>query len=200
LREDTERAILGYASDLLQIQANRVIKGGFAFQKDGVTLQLFEAEFPYTETEDQLKAIADIKSDMCSSKAMDRLVCGDVGYGKTEVAMRAAFKAVTDGSKQVAVLAPTTVLALQHYENFVDRTSPFGLKIGVLSRFSTPKQNRLTVQEVAEGKIDIIIGTHRLLQKDVAFKDLGLVVIDEEQRFGVKDKERLKAFRAVVDV
>jgi transcription-repair coupling factor (superfamily II helicase) len=199
LREDTERAILGYASDLLQIQANRVIKGGFAFQKDGLSLQLFEAEFPYTETEDQLKAIADIKSDMCSSKAMDRLVCGDVGYGKTEVAMRAAFKAVSDGSKQVAILAPTTVLALQHYENFVDRTSPFGIKVGVLSRFSTPKQNRLTVQEVASGQIDIIIGTHRLLQKDIAFKDLGLVVIDEEQRFGVKAKEQLKVIKEGVD-
>lgn len=199
LREDTERAILGYASDLLRIQATRVMKGGFSFQQDGLTLQLFEAEFPYTETEDQLKAIADIKTDMCSSKAMDRLVCGDVGYGKTEVAMRAAFKAVSDGAKQVALLAPTTVLAVQHYENFVDRTSPFGLKVGVLSRFSTPKQNRQTLQEVASGQIDIIIGTHRLLQKDVAFKDLGLVIIDEEQRFGVKAKEQLKIIKEGVD-
>jgi transcription-repair coupling factor (superfamily II helicase) len=136
---------------------------------------------------------------MCSSKAMDRLVCGDVGYGKTEVAMRAAFKAVSDGSKQVAILAPTTVLALQHFENFVDRTSPFGIKVGVLSRFSTPKQNRLTVHELSEGKVDIIIGTHRLLQKDVAFKDLGLVIIDEEQRFGVKAKEQLKVIKEGVD-
>jgi transcription-repair coupling factor (superfamily II helicase) len=199
LREDTERAILGYASDLLQIQANRVIKGGFSFQQDGISLQLFEAEFPYSETEDQLKAIADIKGDMCSSKAMDRLICGDVGYGKTEVAMRAAFKAVSDGSKQVAILAPTTVLALQHYENFADRTAPFGIKVGVLSRFSTPKQNRQTLQEVAAGQIDIIIGTHRLLQKDVTFKDLGLVVIDEEQRFGVKAKEQLKIIKEGVD-
>ncbi len=199
LREDTERAILGYASDLLRIQATRVIKGGFAFQKDGLTMQLFEAEFPYTETEDQLKTIADIKGDMCSTKAMDRLVCGDVGYGKTEVAMRAAFKAVTDGGKQVALLAPTTVLALQHYENFVDRTSPFGIKVGVLSRFSTPKQNRQTLQEIASGQVDIIIGTHRLLQKDVSFKDLGLIIIDEEQRFGVRAKEQLKIVKEGVD-
>jgi transcription-repair coupling factor (superfamily II helicase) len=199
LREDTERAILGYASDLLKIQANRVIKGGFPFPKDGLTFQLFEAEFPYSETEDQLKAIVDIKGDMCSAKAMDRLVCGDVGYGKTEVAMRAAFKAVSDGSKQVAILAPTTVLALQHYENFVDRTSPFGIKVGVVSRFSSAKQNRQTLQEVASGKIDIIIGTHRLIQDDVVFKDLGLVIIDEEQRFGVKAKEHLKIIKEGVD-
>jgi transcription-repair coupling factor (superfamily II helicase) len=199
LREDTERAILGYASELLQVQANRVIKGGFSFAADGISFQLFEAEFPYSETEDQLKAISAIKADMCSSKAMDRLVCGDVGYGKTEVAMRAAFKAVGDGSKQVAVLAPTTVLALQHYENFVDRMSPFGIKIGVLSRFSTPKQNRKVVEEVANGAVDIIIGTHRLLQKDVLFKDLGLVIIDEEQRFGVKAKEQLKIMKEGVD-
>lgn len=199
LREDTERAILGYATDLLRIQANRVIKGGFTFPQDGITLQLFEAEFPYSETEDQLKAIADIKADMSSPKAMDRLVCGDVGYGKTEVAMRAAFKAVSDGSKQVAVLAPTTVLAIQHYENFLDRMSPFGVKVGVLSRFSTPKQNRKVVEEVISGQIDIIIGTHRLIQKDVAFKDLGLVIIDEEQRFGVKAKEQLKIIKEGVD-
>ena len=199
LREDTERAILGYASDLLKIQANRVMKGGFAFPEDGITFQLFESEFPYSETEDQLKAIADIKRDMCSTKAMDRLICGDVGYGKTEVAMRAAFKAVTDGAKQVAILAPTTVLALQHYENFVDRMTPFSIKVGVLSRFSTPKQNRQTIEEVKNGLIDIVIGTHRLLQKDVIYKDLGLVVIDEEQRFGVKAKEQLKIVKEGVD-
>lgn len=199
LREDTERAILGYASEILTVQANRVIKGGFSFRPDGVQLQLFEAEFPYTETEDQLKAIADIKKDMCSSRAMDRLVCGDVGYGKTEVAMRAAFKAVADGNKQVAILAPTTVLALQHYENFVDRMSPFSMKVGVLSRFATPKQNRQTIEEVKAGHIDIIIGTHRLLQKDVEFKELGLVIIDEEQRFGVKAKEQLKIIKEGVD-
>jgi transcription-repair coupling factor (superfamily II helicase) len=199
LREETERAILGYASELLKIQAARVMKGGFSFASDGVDTQLFEAEFPYNETEDQLKAIADIKADMCSTKAMDRLICGDVGYGKTEVAMRAAFKAVSDGGKQVAVLAPTTVLALQHYENFVERMKPFAVNVGVLSRFATPKQNRHMVEELGQGAIDIIIGTHRLLQKDVTFKDLGLVVIDEEQRFGVKAKEQLKIIKEGVD-
>ena len=199
LREDTERAILGYASQLLQVQANRVIKGGFAFPEDGLSMKLFETEFPYNETEDQLKAIAEIKKDMCSSKAMDRLICGDVGYGKTEVAMRAAFKAVSDGKKQVALLAPTTVLALQHYENFLDRMSTFGVRLGVVSRFSTPKQNKETIAKLSNGDIDIIIGTHRLVQKDVIFKDLGLVIIDEEQRFGVRVKEQLKIVKEGVD-
>ena len=199
LREETERAILGYASEILTIQANRVIKGGFAFRPDGLSTQLFEAEFPYTETEDQLKAIADIKSDMCSSKAMDRLVCGDVGYGKTEVAMRAAFKAVVDGGKQVALLAPTTVLALQHYENFVQRMSPYSITVGVLSRFATTKQIKQTIEGVKNGEVNILVGTHRLLGKDVSFKDLGLVIIDEEQRFGVKAKEHLKILKEGVD-
>jgi len=199
LREDTERAILGYASDLLRLQANRVIKGGVPCAPDSSSMQLFEGEFPYTETEDQLKAIADIKEDMCSDKAMDRLVCGDVGYGKTEVAMRAAFKAVSDGKKQVALLAPTTVLAVQHYENFAERMTPFGVRVGVLSRFSTPKQNRETLEEAKKGRVDILIGTHRLIQKDVAFQDLGLVIVDEEQRFGVKAKEQLKYLKENVD-
>jgi transcription-repair coupling factor (superfamily II helicase) len=199
LREETERAIIGYAAELLRHQANRVVKGGFAYAQDSLTMQLFEAEFPYTETDDQLKAIDDIKKDMCSNKAMDRLVCGDVGYGKTEVAMRAAFKAVVDGKKQVAILAPTTVLAVQHYENFMERMSPFGVKVGVLSRFSTPKQNKQTVEQVKNGEIDIIIGTHRLIQKDVYFKELGLVIIDEEQRFGVKAKELLKIMKEGVE-
>lgn len=199
LREDTERAIVGYASDLLQAQAKRVIAGGYAFPADSLSMQLFEAEFPYTETEDQLKAIREIKEDMCSNKAMDRLVCGDVGYGKTEVAMRAAIKAVLDGKKQVAVLAPTTVLALQHYENFVERMNPFGARIGVLSRFATPKQNKKTIEDVKNGEIDIIIGTHRLIQKDVEFRDLGLLIVDEEQRFGVRAKEKLKLMKEGVD-
>ena len=199
LREDTERAILGYASDLLRLQANRVIKGGVPCAPDGTSMQLFEGEFPYTETEDQLKAISDIKKDMCSEKAMDRLVCGDVGYGKTEVAMRAAFKAVSDGKKQVAVLAPTTVLAVQHYENFAERMTPFGIRVGVLSRFSTPKENKETLSRAQRGELDILIGTHRLIQKDVSFQDLGLVVVDEEQRFGVKAKEQLKTLKENVD-
>jgi len=199
LREDTERAILGYASDLLKREAQRVIQGGFVCAPDGLSMQLFEAEFPYTETQDQLKAIADIKQDMCSEKAMDRLVCGDVGYGKTEVAMRAAFKAVIDGKKQVALLAPTTVLAVQHYENFTERMSPFGVTIGILSRFSTNRQNLETIERAKNGEIDILIGTHRLVQKDVGFKDLGLLIIDEEQRFGVKAKEQLKIIKENVD-
>ena len=199
LREDTERAILGYASDLLHSQALRVMKGGFVFPEDGLSMKLFESEFPYTETEDQIKAISDIKQDMISSKAMDRLICGDVGYGKTEVAMRAAFKAVADGKKQVALLAPTTVLAIQHYENFSERMGTFGVKVGVLSRFSTAKQNKQVISQLSSGEIDIIIGTHRLLQADVVFKDLGLVIIDEEQRFGVKAKEHLKIMKEGVD-
>jgi len=199
LREDTERAILGYASDLLRLQANRVIRGGFAYSKDGMNMKLFEAEFPYTETQDQLSAIADIKNDMCSEKAMDRLVCGDVGYGKTEVAMRAAFKTVADGKKQVAIVAPTTVLAVQHYDNFSERMHAFGIRLGVLSRFSTPKQNRETIEKVKKGEIDIVIGTHRLVQKDVEFSDLGMVIVDEEQRFGVKTKEQLKVLKETVD-
>ncbi len=199
LREDTERAIVGYASDLLQVQAKRVMAGGFPYPVDSLSMQLFEAEFPYAETEDQLRAIGEIKKDMCSSKAMDRLVCGDVGYGKTEVAMRAAIKAVLDGRKQVAMLAPTTVLAMQHYENFVERMNPFGVRVGVLSRFATPKQNKHTVEQVKKGEIDIIIGTHRLIQKDVEFHDLGLLIVDEEQRFGVRAKEKLKIMKEGVD-
>lgn len=199
LREETEKAIVGYASELLKAQAKREIAGGFSYRSDGPKMILFEAEFPYEETEDQLKAIEEIKADMCSKKAMDRLVCGDVGYGKTEVAMRAAFKAVVDGQKQVAVLVPTTVLAMQHYENFIERMTPFGIRIGILSRFQTIKQNRETTLKVASGEIDIIVGTHKLLQKGLSFKDLGLVIIDEEQRFGVKAKEHLKILKEGVD-
>jgi transcription-repair coupling factor (superfamily II helicase) len=151
------------------------------------------------ETEDQLAAISAIKTDMISNKCMDRLVCGEVGYGKTEVAMRAAFKAVADGEKQVAVLVPTTVLAMQHYENFIERMSNFPINIGVLSRFRSQKQIRETLEGIANGSIDIAIGTHRIISEDVKFKDLGLVIIDEEQRFGVKAKEHLKKIKAGVD-
>ncbi len=199
LREDTEKAIVGYASELLKAHAQREIVGGLEYPNDGPKMILFEAEFPYQETEDQLTAIDDIKKDMCSPKAMDRLVCGDVGYGKTEVAMRAAFKAVTDGKKQVAILVPTTVLAMQHYENFVERMTAFGIRIGILSRFQTTKQNKETMSKVSLGEIDILVGTHKLLQKDISFHDLGLVIIDEEQRFGVKAKEHLKIMKSGVD-
>ncbi|MCE5316056.1 MAG: transcription-repair coupling factor [Parachlamydia sp.] len=198
-RENTEQAILAYANDLLELYAKREMKGGFAYSPDSTDLNAFEETFPYVETEDQLAAIASVKSDMVSSKAMDRLICGDVGYGKTEVAMRAAFKAVVDGRKQVAVLVPTTVLAMQHFENFVDRMSPFPINVGVLSRFRTPKEVRKTLEGLIKGSIDIVVGTHRIISQDVQFKDLGLVIIDEEQRFGVKAKEHLKKIKTGVD-
>jgi transcription-repair coupling factor (superfamily II helicase) len=159
----------------------------------------FEASFAWEETPDQLSAIQDVLADMQHSKPMDRLVCGDVGYGKTEVALRGAFKSALDG-KQVGILVPTTILAQQHYETFRERLKDYPVTVEVLSRFRTAKEQKETLERLKKGNVDIIIGTHRLLQKDVAFKDLGLLIIDEEQRFGVKDKERLKSFRAVVDV
>jgi transcription-repair coupling factor (superfamily II helicase) len=198
-RDHTQAGLVSYASDLLNIYAHREIKGGFSFFEDSLETLSFEEEFPFVETEDQLEAIRDIKKDMSSSKAMDRLVCGDVGYGKTEVAMRAAFKAVCDGGKQVAVLVPTTVLAMQHGETFAERMSHFPVNIGVLSRFKTPKEIRETLKGVEEGSVDIVIGTHRIISQDVKFKDLGLIIIDEEQRFGVKAKEHLKKIKAGVD-
>ncbi|MBA2369045.1 MAG: transcription-repair coupling factor [Candidatus Protochlamydia sp.] len=198
-RENTEKAILGYASDLLKNYAERAIKEGFAFSEDSPDVRVFEEEFPFVETEDQLAAIANIKQDMISHKAMDRLICGDVGYGKTEVAMRAAFKAVVDGGKQVAVLVPTTVLAMQHFDSFTERVANFPVRVGVLSRFQSAKQIKETLIGIAEGSIDIVIGTHRIISKDVQFKDLGLVVIDEEQRFGVRAKEHLKKIKVGVD-
>lgn len=198
-KETTEKAILSYAADLLHMYAHREIKGGFVYPDDGVDFTAFEQDFPFVETEDQLAAIAAIKEDMRTQKSMDRLICGDVGYGKTEVAMRAAFKAVVDGNKQVAVLVPTTVLAMQHYENFVERMSHFPVEIGVVSRFRTPKQVRETLKRAQEGSVDILIGTHRLISDDVQFKDLGLIIIDEEQRFGVKAKEHLKKLKVGVD-
>ena len=198
-RISAQQQILGYANDLLQLYAERVVQGGFRYPEDSETITQFARDFPYTETSDQLNAIIAIKADMLSEKPMDRLICGDVGYGKTEVAMRAAFKAVVDGHKQVAVLVPTTVLAMQHYETFRQRMSGFPVKIGVASRFCTAKQNRETIEKTASGTIDILIGTHRLLSKDVIFKDLGLLIVDEEQRFGVRAKEHLRRFKAGVD-
>lgn len=198
-RENTENAINGYAKDLLELYAKRSVREGYAYPGDSSEMRGFEEEFPFVETEDQLSAIAAIKQDMTSNAVMDRLICGDVGYGKTEVAMRAAFKAVVDGNKQVAILVPTTVLAMQHYENFLERMSNFPVNISVLSRFRTPKQTRETLEGVAAGSIDILIGTHRIISEDVKFKDLGLVIIDEEQRFGVKAKEHLKKIKLNVD-
>lgn len=198
-KERTEQAIMAYASDLLQMYAQRELAGGFPYGEDSPDTKAFEEDFAFVETEDQLNAIASIKEDMTSPKSMDRLICGDVGYGKTEVAMRAAFKAVVDGGKQVAVLVPTTVLAMQHYDNFQERMANFPLNIGVLSRFRSSKQIRETIEGVASGSVDILIGTHRIISEDVVFKDLGLVIIDEEQRFGVKAKEHLKKIKAGVD-
>jgi len=194
-----ERKITGYAQDLLQLYAERDLKGGFAFPQDSEEQKLFELEFPYSVTVDQLRAIEDVKKDMESLKAMDRLICGDVGYGKTEVAIRAAFKTVYDGKKQVALLVPTTVLAQQHYETFVKRMSSFPIKIEVLSRFNTNKKNKEIITKAATGEVDIIIGTHRILSQDVKFQDLGLLIIDEEQRFGVRAKEKLKKIKVNVD-
>jgi transcription-repair coupling factor (superfamily II helicase) len=187
------------AEELLRLYAERKLAAGFRFSPDSNWQREFEDAFEFTETPDQLTALRDVKSDMESDSPMDRLVCGDVGFGKTEVAMRAAFKALGDG-KQVAVLTPTTVLAFQHFETFKQRFSPFPVKIEMLSRFRAPKEAKQILADLAEGKIDILIGTHRLLSPDVVFKDLGLLVIDEEQRFGVKHKERLKQIRKGVDV
>lgn len=198
-KEKTEQAILGYAADLLEMYAKREIKGGFCYPEDSDDIHYFEEEFPFVETEDQLNAVADIKKDLCSPQAMDRLVCGDVGYGKTEVAMRAAFKAVVDGRKQVAILVPTTVLAMQHFDNFRDRFEHFPINIEVLSRFRSQKEIKKALEGLAAGSVDIIIGTHRLVSDDVIFKDLGLIIIDEEQRFGVKAKEHLKRIKMGVD-
>ena len=195
----TQTSILGYAKELLEKAAERAVQSGFCYPADSIEMQMFEEEFPFVETVDQTSTIQSIKEDMISSKAMDRLVCGDVGYGKTEVAMRAAFKAVVDGKKQVAVLVPTTILAMQHYDTFVTRMANFPIKIAVLSRFSSVKEAKEILKNVKEGKIDILIGTHRIISKDVEFKDLGVLIIDEEQRFGVKAKEHLKAMKCGVD-
>lgn len=198
-RDQTQQAIMRYASDLLDLYAKRELHGGVACAEDGTDMQAFEEDFPYVETEDQLLAIASVKKDLTSTKAMDRLICGDVGYGKTEVAMRAAFKMVVDGHKQVAVLVPTTVLSMQHWDNFVDRMRHFPIRVAALSRFVSAKETREALKGVAEGSIDILIGTHRIISDDVKFKDLGLIIIDEEQRFGVKAKEHLKKIKVGVD-
>ncbi|HEX6950458.1 MAG TPA: transcription-repair coupling factor [Nitrospira sp.] len=187
------------AQELIDLYANRELAKRHAYGYDSTLYHEFEAAFEYEETPDQLKAIDDIAHDMGSSKPMDRLVCGDVGYGKTEVAMRAAFKAVED-NRQVAVLVPTTLLAHQHYDNFAERFAPFPTKVALLSRFQSAKEAKAILKETAAGAIDVVIGTHRLLQKDVQFRNLGLVIIDEEQWFGVKHKERLKELRTQVDV
>ena len=192
-------AVEELARQLLEIFAQRELRQGFQFSAPDTLFREFEATFPYEETRDQAQAIEETLADMTSPRPMDRLVCGDVGYGKTEVAMRAAFKAVLD-NKQVAVLVPTTVLARQHWESFRTRLKDFPVRVEMVSRFRSAAENRQTLAAAAAGKIDILIGTHRLLQRDVSFRDLGLLVVDEEQRFGVSHKERLKKFRAEVDI
>lgn len=198
-REAAERATLDLAAKLLEMQAKRSAGSGFAFGTDTEWQTEFEGSFPFKETPDQLKAIIESKSDMEKSVPMDRLICGDVGFGKTEVAIRAAFKAVMDG-KQVAILVPTTVLAQQHLLNFRDRMAGYPIVVELASRFRKPSEIKKIMQSLKRGGVDILIGTHRILQKDVVFKDLGLVVVDEEQRFGLKHKEVFKDWRATVDI
>ena len=198
-KERVERSTREMAAELLSLYATRELMGGHAFAPDAAWQAELEESFPFEETADQLATIAEVKADMEAGKPMDRLVCGDVGYGKTEIALRAAFKAVLEG-RQVAVLVPTTVLAQQHYVTFSQRLSAYPTSVEVLSRFRTDMEQRQIVEGLATGQVDICIGTHRLIQKDVRFKDLGLVVIDEEQRFGVVHKERLKQMRREVDV
>jgi transcription-repair coupling factor (superfamily II helicase) len=193
------KAMHDMAGELLKLYAQRYSAQGTAFSKDNQFQKEFEDSFDYTETDDQLSAIRAIKYDMESTTPMDRLLCGDVGYGKTEVAMRAAFKAVQDG-KQVAVLTPTTILSFQHFETFKKRFSQFPINVEMISRFRTAKEQKSIVERVETGKVDILIGTHRLLSKDIKFQDLGLLVVDEEQRFGVRHKERLKQMRKEIDV
>jgi transcription-repair coupling factor (superfamily II helicase) len=194
-----KKAMKDMADELLKLYAERKMAVGHAFPPGNEWFSEFEDAFEFTETEDQGQAIKDVIRDMESSQPMDRLLCGDVGYGKTEVAMRAAFKAIAD-NKQVAVLAPTTVLAFQHFETFKQRFAPFPVTVEMISRFRTPKQQKEILQKTEAGKIDILIGTHRILSKDIKFSDLGLLIVDEEQRFGVRHKERIKQMRKQVDV
>jgi len=198
-RARVKKAMADMADELLKLYAERQAAKGHAFNVDNEFQLEFEEAFDFTETDDQLNAVADIKRDMESDRPMDRLLCGDVGYGKTEVAMRAAFKAVQDG-KQVAVLTPTTILAFQHYETFKKRFAQFPINVEMISRFRTLKEQKLILERVETGKVDILIGTHRLLSQDIKFLDLGLLIVDEEQRFGVRHKERLKQMRRAIDV
>lgn len=198
-RQKAAERVRDVAAELLDIYAQRAAKAGFAFKHNREQYQLFCQSFPFETTPDQEQAINAVLSDMCQPLAMDRLVCGDVGFGKTEVAMRAAFLAVENG-KQVAVLVPTTLLAQQHFDNFRDRFATWPIRIEMMSRFRSAKEQQQVLDDAAEGKVDIIIGTHKLLQSDLRWKDLGLLIVDEEHRFGVRHKERIKAMRADVDI
>ena len=198
-KEKARKAVDAIAEDLLELYAKRSKVKGHAFASDSPWQQEFEESFLYEETPSQLRAAEEIKADMESSKPMDRLLCGDVGYGKTEVALRAAFKAVMDG-KQVAFLAPTTILVQQHYQTMMDRFLSYPMRIEFLSRFKSAEKQKAVVKQIRQGSVDIVVGTHRLLSKDIQFKDLGLLIVDEEQRFGVKDKEKMKKIKENVDV
>ena len=191
--------MVAFDKEIIEIQAKRAFEKGYAFSHDTVWQEEFEESFPYKETASQLKAIEDVKRDMESDKIMDRVDCGDVGYGKTEIALRAAFKASIDG-KQVVVMVPTTVLAQQHYERFTERFKNYPVTIEILSRLKSEKEQKEVLKKISSGTIDIVIGTHRILSSDVKFKDLGLVVIDEEQKFGVKAKEQLKKLKNKIDM
>lgn len=199
VKERVKNGVEKIAVDLLELQARREAAGGYTFSQDVEWQKEFEREFPYTETPDQARSTIEVKKDMESPRPMDRLLCGDVGYGKTEVALRAAFKAVMN-NKQVVMLVPTTILAEQHYNTFTSRMKKYPVSIEMLSRFKTAEEQKAVLEGVRAGSVDIVIGTHRLLSGDVAFKDLGLVIIDEEQRFGVRHKEYLKKLRVSVDV
>ena len=198
-KRKVKKEIEDMTKELIDLYAKREVRKGYRFSKDTLWQAEFEEKFPFQETDDQLKAIKDAKRDMESGKAMDRLICGDVGYGKTEVAIRAIFKAVMDG-KQVAVLVPTTILAQQHYNTFVERFEDYPIRVEVLSRFKTAKQQKDVIKDAKKGLVDVLIGTHRIVSKDIDMPKLGLVVVDEEQRFGVRHKESLKKIKANVDV
>ena len=198
-REKLEEDMLKFAKEIVEIQARRALHTGYKFSPDTVWQEEFEEKFPYIETRDQKNAIKDVKRDMESSKVMDRIVCGDVGYGKTEVAIRAAFKCVMDG-KQVLIVAPTTVLAQQHYDRFIERCKDYPITLELLSRLSGDKEQKEIIKKVENGSVDIVIGTHRVLSGDLKFKNLGLIIVDEEQKFGVKDKEKLKKMKNNVDM
>ena len=198
-KEKVERGIKSFALAFLRMEAQRKIIGGFKYSPDGQWQKTFEDRFVYQETEDQNKAMQEVKKDMESKECMDRVICGDVGYGKTEVAMRAAFKAVMDG-KQVAFLVPTTILAYQHYINLLERVDIFPVKVEMLSRFRSPAEQKAIIEQTKAGKVDILVGTHRMVSDDVKFKDLGLLIVDEEHKFGVEHKEKIKKMKVGIDV
>lgn len=198
LKNKTKKKIKEIAFDLIQLYAKRKSQPGYAFTPDTYLQNELEASFIYEDTPDQLKATEAVKQDMEKDTPMDRLICGDVGFGKTEIAVRAAFKAATDG-KQVAILVPTTILSLQHYRSFKERLKDFPVTVDYVNRFKSTKQTNETLKNLADGKIDILIGTHKIASNNVKFKDLGLIIIDEEQKFGVSVKDKLKTLKATVD-